>query len=307
MKKTFIRLFAAVMSASLLTFAAGCQKNSNSEPSSAPSVVTGADKTSDASEDKTASSAPQKETDRQNSEKASSAEPSKDESVTSAEESSAEPSVESADESTEESVQQSAEESSEESSEASVEESSEEPEPTLADIVSGSWTYQHDTGYINMTLNTDGTVVFYATGQQRSWFGTWTAENDTVAVNISGGTDNYTYENDTLIYTGDSTMVFVRGTSEGDFEVSTEPDDEASESELSAAVIGTWSSDEIGMSLHEDGSVLMHVNSLNNSYIGTWRIEGSSVILAVMGGEDTFTYQNGLLVSSDGEITLQKD
>ena len=89
--------------------------------------------------------------------------------------------------------------------------------------------------------------------------------------------------------------------------VSTEPDDEASESELSAAVIGTWSSDEIGMSLHEDGSVLMHVNSLNNSYIGTWRIEGNSVILAVMGGEDTFTYQNGLLVSSDGEITLQKE
>ncbi len=304
MKYTLTRILTLALSAALFTaIAVGCgQKNT---PANNHSQSSTASVTSDTSaESKQPSSAESKTSDTESktvpekSETPSAVTSQEESSTVSDTESKTESSVTSQEESEESSEQESGEESSEPSEESS------EESIDVAAVLPGEWSMQKGSNYINLTLYTDGTVIAEISGLMDHPIGQWNADGQQVTITLLDTPTVYRYTNDTLVSVEKPDEVYTRGSIEASLPEASTPDTPAmNPSAFMAMLADEWTySTENGYSnlrLDADGVAVAEISGMTEALIGSWRVEGNSVIITLAGTDTVYEYMNDMLVSTE--------
>ena len=300
MKYTLTRILTLALSAALFTaIAVGCgQKNT---PANNHSQSSTASVTSDTSAESKQPSAVESKT----SDTESKTVPEKSETpsaVTSQEESSTVSDTESKTESSATSQEESEESSEQESGEESSEPSEESID--VAAVLPGEWSMQKGTNYINLTLYTDGTVIAEISGLMDHPIGQWNADGQQVTITLLDTPTVYRYTNDTLVSVERPDEVYTRGSIEASLPEASTPDTPAMDpSAFMAMLADEWTySTENGYSnlrLDADGVAVAEISGMTEALIGSWRVEGTSVIITLAGTDTVYEYMNDMLVSTE--------
>ncbi len=189
--------------------------------------------------------------------------------------------------------------------ESSAEESTEPSEEPIdiAAVAVGNWSMADGVNHINLTLHEDGTVIAEISGMMDHPIGSWRVEDEQVIVTLLETPSAYCYENDHLISVENPNEVYERGTVPIDKPEESQATTTIDPETLKNIVSGDWTmtNDEgyTNLTLAEDGVVTAELSGLSDSIIGSWRVDGSSVILTLSGADAVYDYVGDMLLNHE--------